>query len=191
MRIRKVEGVESSETKRSVAGAGTKRDRTRSEWRGEFLWRSVRYLACALGGYFLGLSAAGLAPDGPALWIVGALGALGLFMAFRSGKKSVQHAAADAVANARAEARAAAAASSSVNVSTNVAGGHQMVGPSVAAVGASDSIAELLQRLSDDDLFAEHLRHPGNGYVNAEIERRAEIQLAPQRQENPDIWGAS
>lgn len=82
---------------------------------GEFVWRSVRY-ACAVGaGYFCGLSV-GSAAKGPAFWLVAGLGLVGILWVFRSGKKSVLHAASDAVADARATATAAASAVSTTTV---------------------------------------------------------------------------
>jgi hypothetical protein len=82
---------------------------------GEFVWRSVRY-ACAVGaGYFCGLSI-GSAAKGPGFWLIAILGLLGILWVFRTGKKSVQHAASDAVATARASATAAASAVSSTTV---------------------------------------------------------------------------
>jgi hypothetical protein len=88
---------------------------TDSPTSGEFVWRSVRYAACVGAGYFCGLSI-GSAAKGPAFWLVAILGLLGILWVFRSGKKSVQHAAADAVATARASATAAASAVSSTTV---------------------------------------------------------------------------
>lgn len=88
---------------------------TDSPTSGEFVWRSVRYAACVGAGYFCGLSI-GSAAKGPAFWLVAGLGLVGILWVFRSGKKSVLHAASDAVATARATASAAASAVSTTNV---------------------------------------------------------------------------
>jgi len=82
---------------------------------GEFVWRSVRYACAVAAGYFCGLSI-GSAAKGPAFWLVAGFGLVGIFWVFRAGKKSVQHAAADAVASARASSTAAASAVSTTTV---------------------------------------------------------------------------
>ena len=82
---------------------------------GEFVWRSVRYAAAVAAGYACGLTV-GSAAKGPAFWVVAAVGLLGIFWVFRTGKKSVQHAASDAVASARASAAATASSVSSNHV---------------------------------------------------------------------------
>ena len=82
---------------------------------GEFIWRSVRYACAVAAGYACGLTV-GSAAKGPAFWVVAAVGLLGIFWVFRTGKKSVQHAASDAVASARASAAATASSVSSNHV---------------------------------------------------------------------------
>lgn len=103
---------------------------------GEFVWRSIRY-ACAVGaGYLCGLSV-GSAAKGPSFWLVAVFGLLGILWVFRSGKKSVQHAAADAVATARATATAAASAVSSTTV--QVGNGNYVPSSGIQDTGAVSS----------------------------------------------------
>jgi len=86
--------------------------------RGRLIGRAFRYAAAVGAGYVFGLAAGRSVATGPGFWILAALGALALFLVFRSGVKSQVHAASDAiaVANNRAEASAAATAVQTVNV---------------------------------------------------------------------------
>lgn len=122
------------------------------ERRGELFWRSVRYGAAIFAGYLFGIAAGSAAEDGPPFYVLAGVGLLALWLVFRQGKKSQQHAAADAIATAISSARATAQNATNVNV----AGGH------IVQAGAAPQLAGQVTR------YVQQVDAAGNVYFVAE-----------------------